>query len=143
MEMLEGIASDLNSIDRIQAEMSRSMRPEVQTGPERVAPVTWVEKRTFQIWVDLLQTEEFGIDDGFLLLGGHSLLGVQMLSRIQARFGVELPMASLFDQNITVRNVAIAIEDGLIEQMNLEPQRARSELRNMTEEEVDGILHGE
>ncbi|MFC6023856.1 amino acid adenylation domain-containing protein, partial [Plantactinospora solaniradicis] len=38
-----------------------------------------------------------GVDDNFFDLGGHSLLGVRLISRIRATLGVELEIRTLFD----------------------------------------------
>jgi hypothetical protein len=38
-----------------------------------------------------------GVNDNFFLLGGHSLLGTQLITRIGNSFGVNLPLLSLFD----------------------------------------------
>jgi acyl carrier protein len=37
------------------------------------------------------------VDDNFFDLGGHSLLGVRLISRIRATLGVELEIRTLFD----------------------------------------------
>ena len=38
-----------------------------------------------------------GIQDSFFDLGGHSLLATQLMARLAVRFGVELPLAALFE----------------------------------------------
>ena len=37
------------------------------------------------------------LDDNFFLLGGHSLLGAQLMSRLRSAFGVEIGLRSLFE----------------------------------------------
>lgn len=53
-----------------------------------------------------------GIEEDFFALGGHSLLGTQLLSRIRDLFGVDLPLAALF-QTPTVKGLAHEVEKAL------------------------------
>ncbi len=61
-----------------------------------VPPRTSMEQALWAIWSEVLHTDDFGVDDHFFDLGGHSLTLTQVRSRIQARFGLELPLADLF-----------------------------------------------
>ena len=62
-----------------------------------VAPRGPVEERLASIIASLLHVPAVGANDNFFLLGGHSLLGTQLISRINQVFGVELPLLQLFD----------------------------------------------
>jgi len=62
-----------------------------------VAPQTIVEQRLATMIAPLLQVECVGVNDNFFLLGGHSLLGTQLITRIREGFGVDLSLLSLFD----------------------------------------------
>jgi amino acid adenylation domain-containing protein len=62
-----------------------------------VAPRTLVEQRLAAILSPLLNVEEVGVNDNFFLLGGHSLLGTQLLTRVTQTFGVDLSLLTLFD----------------------------------------------
>ncbi|WP_031338368.1 phosphopantetheine-binding protein, partial [Xanthomonas maliensis] len=60
------------------------------------APEGAMETQLAALWCDLLGMEQVGRHDSFFALGGHSLLGVRLISRIRSILGLELPLASLF-----------------------------------------------
>jgi len=45
----------------------------------------------------LLGIGQVSVNDNFFLLGGHSLLGTQLIGQIRGAFGVDLALRSLFD----------------------------------------------
>jgi len=81
-------------------------RPDLATGYQ--APTNQVEKMLIDIWQELLGLDKVGIHDDFFDLGGHSLLGTQVLSRVRERSQVSLPLRSLFEAR-TVSHMAAAI----------------------------------
>ncbi|WP_343746119.1 amino acid adenylation domain-containing protein [Chitinophaga sp.] len=64
-------------------------------------PVTAAEKALARIWEELLQKEKIGLDDNFFETGGHSLLAIQVISRIAKEFNHRLPLG-IFMQNPTI-----------------------------------------
>jgi amino acid adenylation domain-containing protein len=50
-----------------------------------------------KIWRDLLQREDLDVDSNFFMNGGHSLLGAQLLKRVEDTLGAVLRLADLFD----------------------------------------------
>jgi amino acid adenylation domain-containing protein/FkbM family methyltransferase len=62
-----------------------------------VHPRTPLERTLATLWSEVLGIEEIGAEDNFFQLGGHSLLGTQVLSRVHQIFGVELILHDLFD----------------------------------------------
>lgn len=62
-----------------------------------VAPRSLVEQRLAELIAPLLRVERVGANDNFFLLGGHSLLGTQLLTRISESFGVEMSLLTIFD----------------------------------------------
>ncbi len=62
-----------------------------------VAPRTPIEDRMVSILAELLSLERVGVNDNFFFLGGHSLLGTQLIARVRSLFGVELSLRKVFD----------------------------------------------
>lgn len=62
-----------------------------------LAPGTLIEQRISEIVRPLLGVERVSIDDNFFMLGGHSLLGTQLIARTREAFGVEITLRSLFE----------------------------------------------
>ncbi|MEP5767386.1 amino acid adenylation domain-containing protein, partial [Nisaea sp.] len=73
------------------------------------APVTPGEELLAGLWADVLKTGAVGRSDSFFDLGGHSLLATQLLSRIRAAFGTDIPLRLIFEHP-TLSAQAAAIE---------------------------------
>jgi acyl carrier protein len=72
-------------------------------------PGNELEQALETIVAELLELDRVGVDENFFLLGGHSLLGAQLIARIGERFGVEMTLRSLFD-NPTVAGMAAEVK---------------------------------
>ncbi|MCL4176655.1 MAG: amino acid adenylation domain-containing protein [Verrucomicrobia bacterium] len=70
-------------------------------------PQTPTQKAVAKIWAEVLGLTHVGIHDNFFHLGGNSLLAVQAIARMGQAFGVELPVAGLFDSP----TIALAAEE--------------------------------
>jgi amino acid adenylation domain-containing protein/non-ribosomal peptide synthase protein (TIGR01720 family) len=62
-----------------------------------VAPRTPIEELLAGVWSDLLGVARISAQDDFFALGGHSLLATQLVARIRATLGVELPVRAVFE----------------------------------------------
>ena len=60
-------------------------------------PKTATEKTVASIWREMLMLERVGVNDNFFDLGGHSLLSMQIISRIYKALKVDLPVRVFFD----------------------------------------------
>jgi len=73
--------------------------PVLDTSPRATyeAPAVEVERALAKIWSTLLRVDRIGRHDNFFDLGGHSLLGIQMLAAVRSAFNVELSLLSVFE----------------------------------------------
>jgi amino acid adenylation domain-containing protein len=74
-----------------------------------VAPRTPTEEAIAAIWADVLKKDRVGITENFITLGGHSLLAIRVLGKLSRKFGVRLPLRSLFDAP-TITELAELVE---------------------------------
>ncbi|MFL6199189.1 MAG: amino acid adenylation domain-containing protein [Thermoanaerobaculia bacterium] len=72
--------------------------PEPPRAEEGTPPRTEPETRMAAIWKEVLGVEEVRLEDNFFDLGGHSLLATQLVSRVRAAFGIDLPLRRLFER---------------------------------------------
>jgi acyl carrier protein len=80
------------------------------------APETPMEQRMAAIVAGVLGVDRVGLDDNFFLLGGHSLLGAQVVLRMRDAFAVDLTLWHLFEAK-TVGQLAVTIEQLLLEKV--------------------------
>ncbi len=92
------------------------------------APGTPIEEHVATIVSTLLDRQQISVDDNFFLLGGHSLLGTQVIIRLQEAFGVEIPLRTIFNAP-TVRLLSAEIEQLLL-----------AKLESMSDEEALSLL---
>jgi amino acid adenylation domain-containing protein len=92
------------------------------------SPRSPAERKVAKIVAQLLGLAQVGADDNFFTLGGHSLLGTQLIARLRQAFGVELPLRSLFEAS-TVAKLAAEVE-----------RLVMAKLEAMSEQEAQRIL---
>jgi acyl-CoA synthetase (AMP-forming)/AMP-acid ligase II/acyl carrier protein len=85
-----------------------------QATNEYVAPRNEMETTLAGIWQDLLHIDRVGIHDNFFELGGHSLLTMRMVSAIETKLLLSIPINVLF-QFTTIGELSKYLE---IELMN-------------------------
>ena len=76
-------------------------------------PQTPTEKELAQIWMAVLELEKVGTNESFFDIGGHSLMAMQLVSRVRMRFGVELPLYDFYAAP-TIQNLAELVEEEIL-----------------------------
>jgi amino acid adenylation domain-containing protein len=112
LDKLPQLAS--GKVDRAALRASLSALPRAAVG---TAPRNELEEALAGIVAELLGLGAVGVEEDFFLLGGHSLLGAQMITRINDRFDVELPLRDLFEAP-TVAGMAAAVERLLVAELD-------------------------
>ena len=74
------------------------------------------EARLLDIVREVIGRDDVGVDDDFFQMGGHSLLGTQVVVRARDAFGVELTLFHLFEGR-TVATLATTIEGLVMEKL--------------------------
>jgi amino acid adenylation domain-containing protein len=105
------------------ADESNTLREEA-----RAAPQTEMEKTVAGMLERLLNLEHVDVEENFFSLGGHSLLGAQLVARLRDTFGIEMPLRAVFEAP-TVAELSAEIERLLV-----------TKLEAMSEKEVLRIL---
>lgn len=72
-------------------------------------PTGEVEEQLAVLWQELLGASKIGRDEDFFAIGGHSLMALRLFSRINSRFGRNLPLSSLISHP-TIRSLATLLE---------------------------------
>jgi mycobactin peptide synthetase MbtE len=80
--------------------IDRAALPDPQVGSERAAyrePETPTERRTAELFGELLGPATVGADDSFFDLGGHSLLATKLVAAVRTAFGVDIGVREIFE----------------------------------------------
>jgi amino acid adenylation domain-containing protein len=72
-------------------------------------PATAVEEELAVLWKELLGLQRVGPDANFFDLGGHSMLAMQLVSKVRKRFNVDFPLKNVFERQ-TLAGMAEIIE---------------------------------
>ena len=68
-----------------------------------------LDQALIEIWQEVLDREQIGIDDDFFDLGGHSLKATMVIATIQERYGIKIDIKNLFTEP-TIRSLSDYLE---------------------------------
>lgn len=69
---------------------------QTQAGTEFHPAQTALEKTLVSIWCEILKRDQIGLDDDFFVLGGHSLMAMDLIARCQQQLSRNIPLRTLF-----------------------------------------------
>jgi amino acid adenylation domain-containing protein len=114
--MLDALPLTANGkVDRTALPRPAAERPDLPTA--YVPPQGPVEQALAGMWCEVLRIDRAGAQDNLFELGGHSLTVIQLASRIQRAFALELPAQALFDHP-TIHGLAAHITSRIVEELN-------------------------
>lgn len=127
-DVLNEIAEDLQDpeaiLRAIGAVESAELRPPGGTAADATPPSTPEEQALVEIWREALRRDAVGVHQDFFAIGGNSILGVQVMARVQRVFGQDVPLRVLFAAPTIARLArAIAQEAGAAALPPLTPRR--------------------
>ena len=142
--LFSSIAIELNDAEHIHQAILQTRLPLSRDDVPFVPPSTPLENRLARMWSELLGLERVGVHDNFFDLGGHSLLGMQILSGIRKDLGVELSPRLFFTTKLTIAGLSREI---LTEQVHgassNELDGLLKKLDALSDDEVKALLAGE
>jgi acyl carrier protein len=105
------------------------------------APEDGTEASVAAVWCEALGLEAIGADEDFFELGGNSLVGLQVLSRLRRMFDVELPLRIFFESR-TVAAMAGAIESERAGSSDASSRIAAilDEIESLSDDEIEAHL---
>ena len=81
----------------------------VERGGKLAPPRSELERQLAEIWAELLDIDQIGIDQDVFALGADSIVVMQMILRLRERFGVDFSFKDIFDAP-TVAALALRLE---------------------------------
>jgi len=119
--MLDGMPLTPNGkLDRSALPVPDSSRPQLDVA--YAAPRSSIEEKLVELWEKILDVRPIGIHDNFFDLGGHSLAGASLISRLNRTFGLDLAVRVLFEAP-TVAQLTSSIE---VQQRTLSEPKLRA-----------------
>jgi amino acid adenylation domain-containing protein len=104
-----------------------------------------IERKLLNMVQEILRSDSVAAEDNFFLVGGHSLLGMQLLMSLRSTFGVDLSLRQLFEAP-RVKDLALMVEatlekEGLAASAIVPEQAERAPIRTKDKAVLpDGVI---
>ena len=113
-------------VDRKALPVPDSLRPELEIG--YVAPQTEMERIIADVCQQVLNIEKVGIHDNFFDLGAHSILLLQIHSKLEEIFDMKLAMTDMFEYS-SINALSKYLTQAKSEEPSLQQGKSRAEAR--------------
>jgi acyl carrier protein len=106
--------------------------PQIRTVQKYIAPRNAMEEKLAEIWKQVLQLDEVGINDNFFESGGNSMKIISVTNLINEAFDVNIPVVKLF-RFTTIRAIGqlLANEETKVRDRDKELMRAKQDRANL------------
>jgi amino acid adenylation domain-containing protein/non-ribosomal peptide synthase protein (TIGR01720 family) len=101
----------------------------VSSGEDYVPPRNEIEEKLVLIWSETLERENIGIKDDFFVMGGNSIKILNVLSRINQVFDIELKTRNLFETR-SIEDLSVLVDFAIVQ------KEKGSMIDNMNEIEI-------
>ncbi|MDP3718282.1 MAG: beta-ketoacyl synthase N-terminal-like domain-containing protein [Acidobacteriota bacterium] len=118
--------------------LQRHDRPNLDS--EYAAPRNAEESAVAEIWQEVLGIRQVGIHDNFFDLGGHSLLGTQVLARLRQDLGANLELTALFENQTIAGLTAAWLDQAVDGDDHGAVAQLLDRLDRMTDEQAEALL---
>jgi amino acid adenylation domain-containing protein len=115
---------------------------------EYEAPQGEIEETIAGVWQELLKVSRISRRDNFQLLGGHSLLMMQLVVRVREKFDVDLPLRKIFEAPTLSELADLVVTAQLSRFAAGDVTELEKQLEALSEEELlamlsdsDGVAH--
>ncbi|PZU94483.1 MAG: beta-ketoacyl synthase [Pseudanabaena sp.] len=109
-------------------EENTSYHPRPELANAYVSPRNQTEQAIAKIWQQIIGVDRVGIYDNFFELGGDSLIGLQVIAKLNQEFKSNVPVATLYKAP-TVSTIAEVVNPTTIESDPTKQRRDRGERR--------------
>ncbi len=120
--------------------LEQNYQPRLELEKSYAPPSNDVEEVLAGMWRQILSVERIGANENFFEAGGHSLLALQLVSRIREDLGAELPLAAIFSAP-TIASLAASLLQNASNRASVE-QAAKLILStaNMSDDELESLV---
>ncbi|GAE32622.1 phosphopantetheine-binding protein [Alkalihalobacillus hemicellulosilyticus] len=101
---------------------------EVRISDVNVPPTNITERKIKEVWVDILKQDNISINDNFFDVGGHSLLILQVKTKLELVFEKKIELMDLF-QYPTIATLSARINNAGLDNTPFESLRAKGKDR--------------